>query len=346
DRRRRRSRCARRSAMLPTRSSSRSATRGTSPRTGKGSSRRRAPAWRGAAPGCSATRRKAPRRWCPGGRSPSPRRSRRRSGSATPRRGREPSRLGTSPAERSRRSATTRSSLHIASPHVVKACSWSRPPRPRSRGSGSARRRAASRASARWCACSPGTGSRIPTARAPSRARSTRSTRAPTRGGRGLGSSAAAIVGGVVAANALLGEPLDRRSLLRVASEVEGHADNVAAALYGAFTVAVPDDAGPVATRIAFPRAWRICLLIPKEALETETARAVLSPNVSRADAVFNLAHAAALLAAVLRSDGALLSIAMADRLHQPARAKLVPDLDDVVGAARGAGAFGAALSG
>ena len=164
--------------------------------------------------------------------------------------------------------------------------------------------------------------------------------------GRGLGSSAAAIVGGVVAANALLGEPLDRRSLLRVASEVEGHADNVAAALYGAFTVAVPDDAGPVATRIAFPRAWRICLLIPKEALETETARAVLSPNVSRADAVFNLAHAAALLAAVLRSDGALLSIAMADRLHQPARAKLVPDLDEVVGAARGAGAFGAALSG
>ena len=164
--------------------------------------------------------------------------------------------------------------------------------------------------------------------------------------GRGLGSSAAAIVGGVVAANALMGEPLDRRSLLRVASEVEGHADNVAAALYGAFTVALPGDDGPVATRIAFPRAWRICLLIPREPLATEKARAVLSASVSRADAVFNLAHAAALLAAVLRSDGALLPIAMADRLHQPARAHLVTGLEDIIAAARGAGAFGAALSG
>src|SRR5216110_999352 len=91
---------------------------------------------------------------------------------------------------------------------------------------------------------------------------------------RGLGSSAAAIVGGVVAANALLGEPLDRRTLLRVASEVEGHADNVAAALYGAFTVALPSDGGPVATRITFPRTLRICLLIPREPLSTEQARA------------------------------------------------------------------------
>ena len=164
--------------------------------------------------------------------------------------------------------------------------------------------------------------------------------------GRGLGSSAAAIVGGVVAANALLGEPLDRRSLLRVASEGEGHADNVAAALYGAFTVALPGDDGPVATRIAFPRAWRICLLIPREPLATEKAREVLSPSVPREDAVFNLAHAAALLAAVLRSDGALLSIAMTDRLHQPARAHLVTGLDDIIAAARSAGAFGAALSG
>jgi homoserine kinase len=163
---------------------------------------------------------------------------------------------------------------------------------------------------------------------------------------RGLGSSAAAIVGGVVAANALMGEPLDRRSLLRIATEVEGHPDNVAAALYGALTVALPGDDGPVATRIAFPSGWRICLLIPREPLATETARAVLPATVSRADAVFNLAHAAALLAAVLRSDGALLSIAMVDRLHQPARAHLVTGLDEIISAARGAGAFGAALSG
>jgi homoserine kinase len=164
--------------------------------------------------------------------------------------------------------------------------------------------------------------------------------------GRGLGSSAAAIVGGVVAANALLGLPFDRRTLLRIASEVEGHADNVAAALYGAFTVALPDEGGPVATRLVFPRAWRICLLIPGRPLSTEEARAVLPAQVSREDAVFNVAHGAALIAAVMRADGALLAIAMADRLHQAARTKLVPALAEVIAAAREAGAFGAALSG
>ena len=164
--------------------------------------------------------------------------------------------------------------------------------------------------------------------------------------GRGLGSSAAAIVGGAVAANALLGEPLGRRALLRIAAEVEGHADNVAAALYGAFTVALPHPDGPVAARLAFPAAWRICLLVPASALATEKARGVLPSQVSRADAVFNLAHAAALVAAVLKADGALLRVAMQDRLHQPARLRLVPSLDDVVRAANDAGAFGAALSG
>jgi len=164
--------------------------------------------------------------------------------------------------------------------------------------------------------------------------------------GRGLGSSAAAIVGGVVAANALLGEPLDRRTLLRISAEVEGHADNVAAALYGAVTLALPTDDGPVATRIPFPSAWRVCLLVPQAALATEKARAALPAQVPRADAVFNLAHASALLVAILRADGALVSLAMCDRLHEPARLRLVPGLADIVAAARAAGAFGAALSG
>jgi homoserine kinase len=165
-------------------------------------------------------------------------------------------------------------------------------------------------------------------------------------GGRGLGASAAAIVGGVVAANALAGQPLERRALLRIASEVEGHADNVAAALYGAFTIVLPSADGPVAARFAFPSAWRVCLFVPAATLLTETARAVLPKDVPRSDAVFNLAHASALLAAILKSDGALLSLAMHDRLHEPARMQLVPALEEIVAAARDAGAFGAALSG
>lgn len=163
---------------------------------------------------------------------------------------------------------------------------------------------------------------------------------------RGLGSSAAAIVAGVVGANALLGGPLARQALLRVAADVEGHADNVAAALYGAFTVAVPTADGPIARRFAFPSAWRACLFVPTAALATAEARAVLANDVSRSDAVFNLAHASALVAAVLKADGALLSLAMDDRLHQPARLQLVPALDEIVRGAREAGAFGAALSG
>jgi len=149
-----------------------------------------------------------------------------------------------------------------------------------------------------------------------------------------------------LAANAMLGEPLERRALLRIAANVEGHADNVAAALYGAFTVAVPHQDGPVAVRLSFPAAWRICLLVPAMPLATEKARGVLPAQVSRADAIFNLAHASALVAAVLKADGALLRVAMRDRLHQPARLRLVPALDDVVRAATDAGAFGAALSG
>lgn len=163
---------------------------------------------------------------------------------------------------------------------------------------------------------------------------------------RGLGSSAAAIAAGVAAANAILGAPLDRRTLLRVAADVEGHPDNVAAALYGGMTVALPAEDGPIATRLPFPSAWRVCLLVPNGELSTKEARAALPASVSRADAVFNLSHAAALVAAILRADGALLSIAMNDRLHQSARASLVPGLEAILEAARSAGAFGAALSG
>ena len=164
--------------------------------------------------------------------------------------------------------------------------------------------------------------------------------------GRGLGSSAAAIVGGIVCANALLGEPLGRRALLRVAAEVEGHADNVAAALYGAFTIALPTADGPVAARFVFPSAWRVCLYVPGSTIETHASRALLPKDVPRADAVFNLAHASALVAAILRGDGALLTLAMHDRLHERARQAQVPALGEIVKAAREAGAFGAALSG
>ncbi len=164
--------------------------------------------------------------------------------------------------------------------------------------------------------------------------------------GRGLGASAAAIIAGCVAANEALGRPLDRHSLLRTAAQVEGHPDNVAAALLGGFTIAVPSSDGPLATSLAFPRAWRAVLFVPERGLSTRQSRGVLPHRVARADAVFNLAHAALFVAAVLRQDGTLLRSAMHDRLHEPARMRLVPGFEFVARAARTAGAFGAVLSG
>jgi homoserine kinase len=163
---------------------------------------------------------------------------------------------------------------------------------------------------------------------------------------RGLGSSAAAIVAGCVAANEVLGRPLDRQSLLRTAAAVEGHPDNVAAALLGGFTIAAGSRDGPIATRLAFPRGWRVVVYVPERTLSTKSSRAVLPRRVARADAVFNLAHSALFVAAVLRNDGPLLTIAMHDRLHEPTRLRLVPALDFIARAARRAGAFGAVLSG
>lgn len=163
---------------------------------------------------------------------------------------------------------------------------------------------------------------------------------------RGLGSSAAAIVAGCVATNALLGHPLERRSLLRTAAAVEGHPDNVAAALLGGFTIAAPTSDGPIAVSLTFPRAWRSVIFVPERSLSTQEARAILPKHVPRADAIFNLAHASLFVASVLKSDGALLRLAMRDRLHEPARLKLVPALEFIARAARAAGAFGAVLSG
>ena len=106
---------------------------------------------------------------------------------------------------------------------------------------------------------------------------------------RGLGSSAAARVGALVAANSLLGEPLSINQLLKIAADLEGHADNVAAALLGGIVVAVPNDESIAWARFLPPLELHIALLIPDFTLETEKARAVLPTLVTRSDAVFNL---------------------------------------------------------
>jgi len=167
---------------------------------------------------------------------------------------------------------------------------------------------------------------------------------------RGLGSSAAATVGGLLAGNTLLGEPLTTADLLRLAADIEGHPDNAAAALLGGFTIAarVDDEAGgPVeALRFDAPRDLRAVLFIPELRLSTEAMREALPETVPLADAVANIGRTALGMAGLAIGRHDLLRAMTVDRLHEPYRARIYPALPLLVAAAREAGAIGACLSG
>lgn len=174
---------------------------------------------------------------------------------------------------------------------------------------------------------------------------------------RGLGSSAAAIVGGLVAANQLYHKmtgrpPLTDEQLLRIAVDMEGHPDNVAPALFGGFVVSIMEEGEPKYVRFDPPAPLRAVIAMPEVPLlkkggsKTEAARGVLPSQLSRADAVYNVGRATLLVAALLTGRLDLLEVATKDRLHQPYRESLVPGLRQVFHAALGAGARGVALSG
>ena len=163
---------------------------------------------------------------------------------------------------------------------------------------------------------------------------------------RGLGSSAAAWVGGLVAGNALLGSPLTKDALLALAARAEGHPDNVAAALFGGLTVS--SASGPTVTAVSLPvpAGLRWVALIPEVTSATAQARAVLPASVPYHDAVFNVQRVALLLASLWAGRPAALAVALEDRLHEPYRLRLFPWMPEVVRAARAAGALGCVLSG
>lgn len=172
-------------------------------------------------------------------------------------------------------------------------------------------------------------------------------SRIPVAGG--LGSSSAAIVGGLVSANRALGDPMTRDQLLDIAAEFEGHPDNVAPALFGGFCAATYGEGKVQCVSWQSPALFRdlvAVVAIPYFELKTEKARAVLPKNVSRLDAVFNTGRAALLVAALLSKRYDLLGEAMCDRLHEPYRQKLIPGFSTAITAAESAGAYGAALSG
>jgi homoserine kinase len=164
---------------------------------------------------------------------------------------------------------------------------------------------------------------------------------------RGLGSSAAAIVAGVVLGASIGRRPVEADELLTLASRLEGHPDNVAAALYGGFTIAVDPGEGPITLRrFRAPEAWIPVAFIPQRESRTLEMRAALPATIPHAAAARQAGRSALLATAVMTSDASLLRAAMDDELHQPYRLPLLPGSRELIETAYERGAAGACISG
>jgi len=164
--------------------------------------------------------------------------------------------------------------------------------------------------------------------------------------GCGLGSSAAAIVAGALLADAALGLDLSRARIVEIASEIEGHPDNVAAAVYGGAVLTLRTPAGLRTAALAVAPELVFLLAVPPFPSDTRAARAALPKSLPHADAVVAASRAAALVQGLATGDADLLGAGLDDVLHVPYRRARIPGYDAVVAAARAAGAYGATLSG
>jgi len=162
----------------------------------------------------------------------------------------------------------------------------------------------------------------------------------------GLGSSAAATLTGLLAGNALLGNPFLREEILAIATEMEGHPDNVAPALMGGLVVSTMENNKVIARQIPTTSPIHVTFVLPDFHLPTKEARAALPDKVSMKDAVHNISRAVLVTEAFRNGDMDLLGKAMTDTLHQPYRLPLIPGALPAMEAAKEAGASAVALSG
>ena len=156
---------------------------------------------------------------------------------------------------------------------------------------------------------------------------------------RGLGSSAALLVAGAIGANVLRGSKLSTQGLLNITNAMEGHPDNLAPAFYGGLTASMVEGGLPVTVNFPLHPGWEFLALIPDFDLPTSLARSVLPEQLSRADAIYNVAHGALVLKALELGDEKLLRTAMQDKIHQNYRRKLIPDYDRIEALVRTTGA-------
>ena len=163
---------------------------------------------------------------------------------------------------------------------------------------------------------------------------------------RGLGSSAAAIVGGLVAANELLNTQLSQKRILDLAVKIEGHPDNVTPALLGGCQIVVNNEPNRVVSKVPIPESLNVIIFIPDVIMQTVDTRKQLPANVTMQDAIFNIGRVALLINSLSTGNLANLEIATKDRLHQPTRQESFSPMQTIINAAVRAGALGAFLSG
>lgn len=163
---------------------------------------------------------------------------------------------------------------------------------------------------------------------------------------RGLGSSAACILGGVMGANQISGSPLSKEEILHMATEIEGHPDNIAPALFGGLVVSLMEDKKVHYNQMDVAKGIKFVALVPDFTLSTKEARAVLPSTIPYKDAIYNVGRVSLLLSALSNGRFDLLKYGVKDSLHQPYRGKLIPGFSDVAGNCEELGCFGVYLSG
>ena len=163
---------------------------------------------------------------------------------------------------------------------------------------------------------------------------------------RGMGSSSAALVGGLSAANSYAGNLKSDYEILNIAASWEGHPDNVAPAIFGGMQICLYDNHELIVSSVNVPDDIMAVLFVPEQPMPTEKARKLLSPEISRSDAIYNISRSALLVQAFTTGDMSKLRYATQDKLHQPARQKLFFPMNNIIRAAMDAGALGAFLSG
>lgn len=163
---------------------------------------------------------------------------------------------------------------------------------------------------------------------------------------RGLGSSAASIVAGTVIANQFMNNVLSMEDIISVATEIEGHPDNVVPAALGGLTVSILENGRITYSKVNVPDSLRFALMIPDFVLSTQEARRAIPDSFSKADCIFNISRAAMLMATMNNGEIDKLRVATGDKVHQPYRSKLIPGIEGIFAKAKELGAKTETISG